>query len=472
MKRMDFQKNWDLFSFSFPFSEIPVSLRNLFSQTFRYQPLRHLGAGYYRASATRIAKVIQNTLPKTKVYLRGHDLEHLTPGVFDLDFLILKEKEIKEKEIWDLRTDYFDLKRKFPVIGNIALAQAQDFKALQLAGLADYLGFSDLKKMTSEGWKSKKTKETASLSYSSRLALSIYYFERAQKYLIKSHGGNSSFYRTKFSKEIGRALFVCSGEKLGPIQSQNPSVLMAHAYYQIQQLAKLAVEKTDKEKNDFRILFPEKKGARFSAEMINRSWIHKLKRGDQLLSSLRPSSAPLVLLPSENLNLVSSVNLLTSFINLWPAFLQESKEIPVLIPRGAFELMSLGWHWRKPYSHLGWSYPSQSESGKWHLQCAKGTHHRLKERVLFERCLILGKLVTGSPELAFKSLKTFCRNLLVLEAKENLSDALLVERCRESLPKTCEVFKLLLANRNVLNLQTLVKASLMVLNETTSTTDK
>lgn len=463
---MDFQKNWDLFSFPLPFSEIPVPLRNLFSQTFKFQPLKQIGAGYYRASATRIARSIQSSLPKTKVYLRGYDLEHSIPGVFDLDFLVLKEKEIKEKEIWDLRTDYFELKRKFPVMGNITFAQTQDFKALQSAGLTDFLGFSDLEKFTSEGWKSTKAREKFELSMPSRLALSLYYFERAQKFLIKSHAGSASFYRMKFLKEIGRTLLACSGEKLGLIQSQNPSVLMAHAFYQIQQLAKAVSDKTGKEKVDFRLIFPEKKGARFSAEIINRSWIYKLKKGDSIFASLRASSAPLILLPSQELNLVSSVNLISSYIHLWPAFLQDSKEIPLLIPAAAFELMGQGWHWRKAYSHLGWISPSQTENSKWLLHCGRGTHARLRERVLLDRCLILGKMVTSSPESAFKALKTFCRDLLILEAKENLSDSLLVENCQPNLPRTREVFRLLTGNRNVLNLQTLVKAALIVRNET------
>lgn len=463
---MDFQKTWDSFSFPFPFSELPLSLRNLFSQTFRFQPLRQLGTGYYRLSATKIARVLQSSLPNTKVYLRSHDSEPSIPGVFDLDFLVIKEKEIKEKDIWELRTDYFDLKRKFPVMGNITLAQTQDFKALQSAGLSDFLGFSQLQKFSNEGWKTQKAKERLEPPHSSRLALSIYYFERAQKYLIKSFLGNSSFYRLKFSKEIGRALFACSGERLGPIHSQNPSVLMAHAFYQIQQLAKLVNEKYSKEKVDFNVRFPMKNGARFSAEMINRSWIHKLKRGDTLFSAVRPSSAPMVLLTSEDLNLVSSVNLLSSFINLWPSCLQDSKEIPLLIPGRAFELMSLGWHWRKPYSHLGWAYPAQLEDSKWRLNCARGTSHRLKERILFERCLILGKMVSGSPEIAFKALKTFCRNLLILEVKENLPDSLLIENCQSKLPRTCEAFRMLVSQRNILSLQPLVKSALSVLNET------
>jgi hypothetical protein len=413
-----------------------------------------------------MAQALQSSLPKTKIYLRGQDTDHSIPGVFDIDFLILKEKEIREKEIWDLRTEYFELKRKFPVMGKVTLAQTADFKALQSAGLSDYLGFSDLQKFTDEGWKAKKDTEISKTNYSSRLALSVYYFERAQKYLIKSFLSNSSFNRLKFSKEIGRALYTCSGEKLGPIQSQNPSILMAHAFYQIQQLAKLANEKSDREKIDFKILSPQKNGARFSAEVVNRSWIYKLKRGDALFASLRASSAPLILLPALDLNLVSSVNLLSSFINLWPSFLQDSKEIPLIIPSGAFELMSLGWHWRKTHTHLGWAYPAQLEDSHWRLNCGRGTYQRLKERVLFERCLILGKVVTGSPEVVFKAMKTFCRNILIFEAKENLSDSLLIERCQADLPKTCEVFEMLISHRNVLSLQPLVKAALAVLSET------
>jgi hypothetical protein len=472
MRPMDFQKTWDSFSFPFPFAELPLSLRNLFSQTFRFRPLKQLGTGYYRKSATRMARAIQGSLPKMKIYLRSQDFEHSIPGVFDIDFLVLKEKEIKEKEVWELRTEYFELKRKFPVMGKVTFAQSQDFKALQSAGLSEFLGFSELQKFMDDGWKTTKAKEVSQPQDSSRLALSIYYFERAQKYLIRSFLSNSSFNRLKFLKEIGRCLFTCSGEKLGLIHSQNPSVLMAHAFYQIQQLAKLANDNSENERANFKLLFPDKNGARFAAEMVNRSWIYKLKRGDALFASLRASSTPLILLPATDLNLVSSINLFSSFINLWPSFLQDSKEIPILIPSGAFELMSLGWHWRKTHAHLGWAYPAQLEDSHWRLNCVRGTYQRLKERVLFERCLILGKVVTGSPEFVFKAMRTFCRNVLILEAKENLPDSLLIERCQSSLPNTCEVFKMLISHKNILSLQPLVKAALIILSETEAIKEK
>lgn len=463
---MDFQKNWDLFSFPFVFPEIPVSLRNLFSQTFRFQPLRQLGAGYYRISASKIARTIQTAVPKSKIYFHGEDLDHSIPGVFDLDFLVLKEREISEKEIWELRSDYFELKRKFPVIGKITFSRNQDFKELQTSGLANLIGFLELKVFSDEGWKSTKLKEVFESIYSSRLALGVYYYQRAQEELIKSFRGNSSFYRAKFFKEIGRAFWVCSGENLSSLQNQSPAILMAHLFYQLQQLADLSNPKVSQEKSDFKILFPEKNGSRFSTEMLNRSWIHKLKRGDSVFASLRASSAPLILIPPSDLNLVSSINLFSGFINLWPPFLQEAKEVPRLIPSKVFEKMSLGWHWGKPFSHLSWACPDQFDDKSWRAECGRATLHRLKERVLLERNLILGKMVTDSPETAFKSLKRLCRNLLVIQANENLPDLLLAERCRKSLPKTSEIFTVLISNKNILSLETVVKASLAVLKET------
>lgn len=113
MNPMDFQKTWDSFSFPFPFTELPLSLRNLFSQTFRFQPLKQLGTGYYRKSAKRMAQALQSALPKMKIYLRGQDADQSIPGVFDIDFLILKEKEIREKEIWDFELSFLNSKESF-----------------------------------------------------------------------------------------------------------------------------------------------------------------------------------------------------------------------------------------------------------------------------------------------------------------------------------------------------------------------
>jgi hypothetical protein len=354
------------------------------------------------------------------------------------------------------------------VIGKITFSRTQDFKELQTSGLATLTGFSDLKIFSEDGWKPAKLKEGSEPNYSSRLALGVYYYQRAQEELIKSFLGNSSFYRARFFKEIGRAFWVGSGENLSSLQNQSPPILMAHLFYQLQRLAEFADPKLSQEKSDFKILFPDKNGARFSIEMLNRSWIYKLKRGDSLFASLRATSAPMTLIPSSDLNLVSSINLFSSFINLWPAFLQDAKEVPRLIPSKVFEKMALGWHWGKPFSHLSWACPAQVEDKNWRAECGRATLQRLKERVLLERNLILGKMVTGSPETAFKSLKRLCRNLLVIQANENLPDLVLAERCQKELPKTSETFTLLTANKNILSLETLVKASLAVLKETTN----
>ncbi len=461
---MDFEKNHE----SFLFPEFPISIRNLFSQTFRFQPLRQLGAGYYRMSSIKIARILQGSVPSSKVYLLGEDIEQSIPGVFDQDFLLVKEKEVREKEIWDLRTDYFELKRKFPLIGEVLFTRLQDFREFQMAGSAAFVGFSELKKFSENRWKIKKAKENLSQSPLSQLALSLYYFEKAQKYLIKSFLGNSSFYRARFIKEVGRTLFACSGERLDSLQSQSPSVLMAHAFYQIQQLANLANQDKPKNKIDFKINFPEKNGARFSSEMLNRSWIHKLKKTDPIFSVLRGSSAPLILIPSADINLVTAVNLFSGFVNLLPALLQDSKDIPLLIPAAAFEMMSLGWHWGKPFSHLSWICPAQLNDSKWRAACARASFQRLKERALLERNLILGKMISQSPETVSKALKTLSRILLVLEARENLADSILIEKCQSKLPKTSEVFKMLTTSKNILSLQTLIRAALTVLNEVPS----
>jgi hypothetical protein len=61
---------------------------------------------------------------------------------------------------------------------------------------------------------------------------------------------------------------------------------------------------------------------------------------------------------------------------------------------------------------------------------------------------------------------------LILEAKENLPDSLLIERCQSSLPNTCEVFKMLISHKNILSLQPLVKAALIILSETEAIKEK
>ena len=102
---MDYEKPWN------PSSNLqfPIAIRNIVYQTFRFRPLKKLGHTYYQMTAKKIGKVLQSIASSSKVFLTGAEEELFIPGISELNFLIVKDREIREREIWDLRTEYFDI---------------------------------------------------------------------------------------------------------------------------------------------------------------------------------------------------------------------------------------------------------------------------------------------------------------------------------------------------------------------------
>ncbi len=458
---MDYEKPWN------PSSNLqfPIAIRNIVYQTFRFRPLKKLGHTYYQMTAKKIGKVLQSIASSSKVFLTGAEEELFIPGISELNFLIVKDREIREREIWDLRTEYFEIKRKFPMMGDLNVTCSSDLKRLESSASASSNWFSDRKKLSHDNWKSSKPKESIPAQLSSQLALSVHYFSKAQKYLISSRRKSSAFYRIQFLKYIGRTLFLCSGENLESLNLQTPAVLMAHAYYQIQQLAERAHEEQRPNKLDFKLNFREKKGARFGAEILNRGWVYKLRKIEPSFTMLRASSCPLVLVPQSNLTLVSAVNIFSHFVALFSSFDEEPKEVPLIVSPATFDLLSSGWHWGNTFSHLNWAYPAQVEDNDWLKHCRFASHYRLKESLLLGRNLIIGNLISQSPENIHRTLKDFTRLSLIAKAKENLSDLDLINKFEQQYPNTTQLFELLIKKQRPINLQSLVRGTLNVLKE-------
>ncbi|MFM8313605.1 MAG: hypothetical protein ACKOA8_04910, partial [Deltaproteobacteria bacterium] len=164
------------------------------------------------------------------------------------------------------------------------------------------------------------------------------------------------------------------------------------------------------------------------------------------------------------LNLVTVVNLFSSLVNYLPSLLGNKEELPLLLPANAFELMALGWHWDESLIHLSWSYPSQNEDLKWLTECGSSTYWQLKERVSLERNLILGSLVSESPQAVEKRLKIWTRNLLHLKLKSNdLED---LSQCPQmDLTQTKKAWTVLNQKNPVLNLKDLLELTLNILRE-------
>lgn len=446
-------------------SELPASVRNLFYQSFKFQPLRQIGSGYYRLASKKIASGLQNSIPSAKVFLLNPYENSVALGAYDLDFLAVKEKEFKEKTIWELRADYFHLKRRFPILGRVLLTQTQFLKSLSHSDCAASVVFVRRKRYQDGKWKSKKEWEKPIVNPLSRLALSISSFDKAQQYLIKSYRSRSSFYRARFYEEIHQSLYLSSGEKLGSSDLQTPALLLAHAFFHIQELAKkVSVPKIDKRTN-FRFNFDTKSGARFSAEMLNRSWLDRLKKMDSGFASFRATPASLMLSCSTDLGLISVVNLFSGLVNFLPSLAEEVEELPLLLPDKAFEAMAQGWHWSKPLAHLSWAYPAQAENEEWLKACSEGTLFRLRERIFLETNLILGRLVSHSPEAVQKELRKLTAQILLLKSQENLPEAILRKQMRNVLPNTVEANEWVSRDREIVNLKSLVPLTLQVLKE-------
>ena len=457
---MDFEKYGEL-----PIlSEIPLSIRNIFYQTFKFQPLRQLGAGYYTLASKKIASVFQSSVASGKVFLLNpqENVENL--GAFDLEFLISKEREFKEKEVWDLRADYFELKRKFPVLGRVSLTQSSVFKEFLATNFASTLYFNQRKKFSDGKWKIPKKVKEPNFDLLSRLALAIRCYGLAQHYLLQSHSEKLGVFRAKFYQEAHRALYLASGEKTESFEVQSPAFLLAHVFFQIHHLSDLCLKQGVRRSDEFEVHFLSKSGNRFSAEMLNRSWIDKLKKIDNGFAAFRATSSEGVITPTHELNLVTVVNLFSSLVNYLPSLLGNKEELPLLLPANAFELMALGWHWDESLIHLSWSYPSQNEDLKWLTECGSSTYWQLKERVSLERNLILGSLVSESPQAVEKRLKIWTRNLLHLKLKSNdLED---LSQCpQRDLTQTKKAWTVLNQKNPVLNLKDLLELTLNILRE-------
>jgi hypothetical protein len=458
---MDFEKNWEISSAS----QLPTTIQNLFFQTFRFQPLRKLSHTYYLRTSSGVALTLQNSIPQSSVFLWQRDRDSYVPGVSQLDFLLVKEKEITEKEIWDLRTDYFELKSKVPVLGSIILTQSRTLNSLERTDNATSHWFYHRKRFVEGKWKVRKNENFPLSQPLSRLALAVFHFSNSQKFLLKATRGNSSFYLANFYREVGRALFSASGEKLESLTNHSPPVLMAHVFFQLQTLSYFPWDGSRASRKDFKLEFPERNGARFSAEILNRSWLEKLKRMDSQFSQFRATYCPFILTPQSELNWISLVNLFSAFYQSLPSLGRDLQEVPLLLPEQVFEVMSVGWHWGESLEHLSWVRPAQLEDSAWVMECERATFLRLKERVKLERNLILGKLISSSPDAVQKALTQLAWGVLTLKAKQNLADPLLVERTQKDLPETSRVFRSLSIQPSVQNLQALLRGTLATLRE-------
>lgn len=447
-------------------SQISAPVRNLFYQSFRFHPLRQLGSGYYRLAGQKIAARFQKVMPKSKLFLLNPVDNALMLGAYDLDFLIVKEKEISEKQVWELRADYFHLKRRFPVLGRVSLTQSHLLKRLSHSDCAASVVFSRRKRYQDGKWKSKKEWEKPIINPLSRLALSISNFDKAQHSLVKSSLSHSSFYRARFYQEIHESLYLSSGERLGGDELQPPALLLAHAFYQIQELAnKLSLPRKKGEPQNFKLNFELKNGLRFAAETINRTWLEKLKKINPTFNGFRATPASLILSSSTDLGLIAVMNMFADFVNYLPALGSESEELPILLPGKAFDFMALGWHWSKPLSHLNWAYPAQLENEDWVKDCSEATSFRVRERLLLESNLILGKLISHSPEGVQKALRNLTEKMLLMKAKENLPENHLRKQLKDCLPHTLETHEWVRKEKAILNLKTLVPLAIKTVKE-------
>src|SRR5262249_6663563 len=92
----------------------PESVRERLVRLGQYEPMRTLGAGYYRAASRAVAAFLARDPAVESVWLRGAVLHDCQPRVSDLDLIVRARDELSDPELEHLLERLRTANRRIP----------------------------------------------------------------------------------------------------------------------------------------------------------------------------------------------------------------------------------------------------------------------------------------------------------------------------------------------------------------------